>query len=106
MEGWRVASKRLGPLPRRRRSALAHGCGWSGRVVLPLARAAVISTGVRVQADAAEQHEAGEGRVHDEDLRDAAQGRGQVLPPTRRHRSRRGCRCGSAQGSGVGEHLG
>ena len=49
MEGWRVASKGLGPLPRRRGSALAHGCGRDGRVVLPLARAAVISTGVGVQ---------------------------------------------------------
>ena len=42
-----MASKGLGPLPRRRGSALARGCGWSGRVVLPLARAAAVSTGVR-----------------------------------------------------------
>ena len=48
MEGWQEASKGLGPLPRRRGSALARGCGRGGRVVLPLARAAVISTGVRV----------------------------------------------------------
>ena len=48
MEGWRLASKRLGPLPRRRGSALAHGCGRSGRGALPLPRAAVISTGLRV----------------------------------------------------------
>ena len=48
MEGWRVASKGLGPLPRRRGSALAHGCGRGGRVVLPLARAAAVSTGQRV----------------------------------------------------------
>ena len=48
MEGWRVASKGLGPLPRRRASALAHGCGRGGRVVLPLARAAAMSTGLRV----------------------------------------------------------
>ena len=44
MEGWRVASKRLGPLPRRRGIAQAHGCGMGGRVVLPLARAATVST--------------------------------------------------------------
>ena len=48
LEGWWVASKRLGPLPRRRRSALAHGCGRGGRVVLPLPRAAAVSTGLRV----------------------------------------------------------
>ena len=50
MEGWLVASKGLGPLPRRRGSALAHGCGRSGRGALPLVRAAVISTGLRVLA--------------------------------------------------------
>ena len=49
--GWRVASKRVGPLPRRRGSALARGCGRGGRVVLPLARATVISTGLRVHGD-------------------------------------------------------
>ena len=38
----------LGPLPRRRGSALALGCGRSGRVALLLARAAVLSTGLRV----------------------------------------------------------
>ena len=45
---WRgclVASKRLGALPRIKGSALAHGCGRGGRVVLPLARAAAVSTG-------------------------------------------------------------
>ena len=47
MKGWWVASKGLRPLPRRRGSALAHGCGRSGRVVLPLA---VHSTGLRVRA--------------------------------------------------------
>ena len=50
LEGWRVASKGLGPLPRRRGSALAQGCGRAGRVVLPLPRAAAVSTGVRVLA--------------------------------------------------------
>jgi len=44
-----VASKELGPPPRRRGGALAHGCGRGGRVVLPLARAAAVSTGLRVQ---------------------------------------------------------
>ena len=44
-----MASKELGPLPRRRGSALAHGCGRSGRVVLPLPRAAAVSTGLRVR---------------------------------------------------------
>ena len=52
LEGWRVASKRLGALPRIRRGALGRGCGRSGRGALLLARAAAISTGVRVQADA------------------------------------------------------
>ena len=49
MEGWRVASKGLGPLPRRRGSAVARGCDRGGRVVLPLARAAAISTRLRVR---------------------------------------------------------
>ena len=63
MEGWRVASKGLGPLPRRRGSALAHGCGRSGRGALPLPRAAVISTRLRVQS----RHRGGDG-VDDRDL--------------------------------------
>jgi hypothetical protein len=37
-------------VPRRRGSALALGCGRDGRVVLPLARAAAVSTGLRVHA--------------------------------------------------------
>ena len=49
MEGWRVASKGLGPLPRRKGSALARGCGRGGRGALPLARAAAVSTGLKVQ---------------------------------------------------------
>ena len=49
MEGWLVASKGLGPLPRVKWAALAHGCGRGGRVVLPLPRAAVISTGFGVR---------------------------------------------------------
>ena len=43
-----MASKGLGPLPTRRGSALARGCGMGGRVVLPLARAAAVWTGLRV----------------------------------------------------------
>ena len=43
-----MASKGLGPPPRRRGSVLAQGCNRSGRVVLPLARAAAVWTGVRV----------------------------------------------------------
>ena len=43
-----MASKGLGPRPRRRASALAHGRGRGGRVVLPLARATAVSTGLRV----------------------------------------------------------
>ena len=45
LKGGPVASKGLEPLPRRRQSALAHGCGRGGRVVLLLARAAAVSTG-------------------------------------------------------------
>ena len=53
MEGWRVASKRLAALPRRRRSALAHGCGRGGRGALPLPRAAAVSTRLRVHVQVA-----------------------------------------------------
>ena len=45
-----MASKGPGPLPRRRESALAHGCGRGGRVVLPLARAAAVSTRSRLRS--------------------------------------------------------
>ena len=48
MEGWLVASKGLAALSRRRGSALSHGCGRGGRVALPLARAAAVSTSFRV----------------------------------------------------------
>ena len=51
MEGWQVATKGLGPLPRRRGSAVARGCNKGGRAVLPLARAAAVSTRLRVQAE-------------------------------------------------------
>ena len=49
-EGWPVASKGLGPLATMRGSALAHGCGRGGHVVLPLASPAAVSTGSRVLA--------------------------------------------------------
>ena len=49
-EGWRVASKRLGALPRIRRGAQGRGCGREGRGALPLPRAAAVSTGLRVLA--------------------------------------------------------
>ena len=49
MEGWLVASTGLKPLPRVKWAALAHGCGRGGRVVLPLPRAAAVSTGWRVR---------------------------------------------------------
>ena len=41
-----MALKGLGPLPRRKGSALALGCDRGGSGALPLPRAAVISTGV------------------------------------------------------------
>ena len=53
MEGWRVASKRLGALPRIMWAALGRGCGREGSWALPLARAAAVSTGLRVPADGA-----------------------------------------------------
>ena len=45
LEGWRVASKRLGALPRIRRGTLGRCCGREGREALPLPRAAAVSTG-------------------------------------------------------------
>ena len=48
MKGWRVASKRLGPLPRIKWAALGRGCGREGSGALPLPRAAAVSTGLRV----------------------------------------------------------
>ena len=53
-----MASKGLGPLPRRGGSALAHGCDRGGRVVLPLARAAAVSTGLRVRRELHVRHAA------------------------------------------------
>ena len=47
LEGWRVASKRLGALPRIKRGALGRGCGREGSGALPLARAAGAAYGER-----------------------------------------------------------
>jgi len=48
-----VASKGLAALPRTRGSTLAHGCGREGSGALPLARAAAVSTGLRVRVERA-----------------------------------------------------
>ena len=79
-----MASKGLVPLATMRGGALARGCGRGGRVVLPLARAAAVSTGLRVPH---EQHRA---RVlHGEDNERAP------LLPARHvaHRGHRSCAC-------------
>ena len=67
MKGLRVGFE-VGPLSRRRGSALAHGCARDGRVVLPLARAAAVSTGLRVRAghDAHEEEEEDPAHADDE----------------------------------------
>ena len=44
-----MASKRLGALPRIKRGAQGRGCGREGSGALPLARAAAVSTGLRVR---------------------------------------------------------
>ena len=67
LEGWWVASKGLGALPRTRGSTLAHGCGREGSGALPLPRAAAVSTGLRVLA-AEEGAVRGRGEVHEEEL--------------------------------------
>ena len=74
LKGWRVASKGLGPLPRRRGSALAHGCGMGGRVVLPLPRAVALSTRLRAPVGLARvlQHVARRVHVIRRDARDRA----------------------------------
>ena len=41
--------EKLGPLPRTRGSTLARGYGRGGRVVLPLSRAAAVSTRLRLR---------------------------------------------------------
>ena len=53
-EGLAGGFKGLAALPRTRGSTLAHGCGRGGRVVLPLPRAAAVSTGLRVQPERGE----------------------------------------------------
>ena len=60
LEGWRVASKGLGALPRIRRGALGRVCGREGGRALPLPRAAAVWTGLRVrqlERDVDEEHE-------------------------------------------------
>ena len=46
-------TKELAPLPSTTRGTLAQGFGWEGSAVLPLPRAAVISTGSRVRLEPA-----------------------------------------------------
>ena len=87
LEGWRVASKGLGPLPRRRGRDLAPGCGKAGRVVLPLGEAVAGRGGRRVNrpgahpadADAQVLEERGEGTLQEAVFR--GRGRGRVRPP-------------------------
>ena len=55
-----------------------------------------------VEADAAQKREARQRRLHHEDLGDAAEGRGQPIPPARVHRRRRRRR--RVEGPRVGEH--
>ena len=61
-----MASKGLAALPRTRGSTLAHGCGREGSGALPLARAAAVSTGLRVRGVAVGQQAA----LHREGVRD------------------------------------
>ena len=98
MEGWQVASKGLGPLPRRRGSALARGCGRGGRVVLPLARAAAVSTGLRVRGGEEVRGAARHARVADELV-------GGGVETGQRHRDRAAW-LGLGLGLGVGVGLG
>ena len=49
MDGGLVAGRLL---PRVRGGALGHGCCRGGRVVLPLARAAAVSAGLRLRSKA------------------------------------------------------
>ena len=51
-----MASKRLGALPKVKRGAQGRGWGREGSGALPLARAAAVSTGLRVRE--AEMHHA------------------------------------------------
>ena len=53
MKGWRVASKRLGPLPRIKWAALGRDCGREGSGALQLPRAAAVSTRLRVRVEVA-----------------------------------------------------
>ena len=53
LKGWRVASKRLGPLPRIKWAALGRDCGREGSGALQLPRAAAVSTRLRVRVEVA-----------------------------------------------------
>ena len=66
LEGWRVASKRLGALSRIKRGALGRGCGREGRGALPLPRAAAVSTGLSVRPSLVEVRQLG--RVAQEEV--------------------------------------
>ena len=55
MAACRVASKRLGTLPRIKRGAVGRGCGREGSGALPLARAAAVSTGLRLRLHLSER---------------------------------------------------
>ena len=53
LDGWLVASKRLGALPRIHRGALGLGWGREGSGALPPPRVAVISTRLRIRPEEA-----------------------------------------------------
>ena len=91
LEGWRVASKRLGALPRIQRGALGRGCGMEGSGALPLPRAAVIvSTRLRIQARVREVGRVARDGVHRDRLVGEREGLHALLPVRRRpHHARR-----------------
>ena len=98
LEGWRVASKRLGPLPRIRRGVQGRGCGREGSGALPLPRAAAVSTGLRVRPPA-------ERALPVAGLPEAEAARGLVGVARAEGRHRHG-RAWSGSGSGLGLGLG
>ena len=61
LEGWLVASKRLVALPRIHWGALGRGWGREGSGALRLARAAAVSTGLRVRRGVARDERVGVG---------------------------------------------
>ena len=68
-------------MPRSRGSALAHGCGRGGRVVLPVATAAAVSTGLRVREALELQHEQRRQRLEADALERANTLRALLAPP-------------------------